>query len=125
MRSIPTPPEMLAELMALPISNVCWRRLLLRDHECQGRLTWEHAILHAGKRVNEVWAIIRLCAWAHEVDQFQDAGGMVKNINRWIALGRITDWEQVEAKYPRTSWRQDIRYLDTLYGRSRLPGGRS
>ena len=124
MKSIPTPPEVLQELMSLPYSNKCWRNLLLHDHQCQGRLTWEHAILHAGKRVNETWAIVRLCAWAHEVDEWQDGGGMNKAINRWIALGRITDWEAVESKYPRTSWRQDLRYLDTLYGHGRLSGGR-
>lgn len=121
MRSVPTPPEMLAELNALSLAKVCWRWYLLRDHDCQGRMTWEHAMTHGGKRVNEVWAIIRLCAWAHEVDEFQDGGGMDKNLNRWIALGRITDWEAVTAKYPRTSWRQDLRYLDTRYGSARLP----
>lgn len=120
MRSVPTPPETLAEMMSHPLANVCWRWYLLRDHECQGRITTEHAITHAGKRVNELWALVRICAWAHEVDQFQDGGGMNKNINRWIALSRIDDWGAVESKYPRTSWRQDLRYLRTLFGTDRI-----
>lgn len=124
MRSEPTPPWMLEALREHPLYHVCWRRYLLRDHVCQGRITTEHAITHAGRRVNELWALVRICAWAHEVDQFQDGGGMIKNINRWIAFGRITNWEEVERKYPRTTWRQDFRYLTGLYGHSRVPDER-
>lgn len=61
------------------------------DHVCEGRITWEHAIIVAGKKVQKKWAIPPLCAKAHEVDQFQDAGTMVKEINEWIALSRATD----------------------------------
>lgn len=115
MRLTPTPPEVLESLMAHPSSNWCWRKMLLRDHECEGRLTWEHAMLHAGKRVNEVWAIIRICAKAHSVDQFQDCGILNKEINHWIAMNRIKNWDGVERKYPRTSWRREFQYLNGLY----------
>ena len=120
MRSEPTPPAMLAELNAHPMAQRCWRNHLLHDHECQGRLTWEHAVTHAGRRVNEVWAIVRICAYAHEVDQFQDGGGMVKEINRWIAFSRIENWGAVLAKYPRTSWPHDYWYLKRKYGDTRI-----
>ena len=114
---------MLAELMSHPLANVCWRWYLLKDHECQGRITTEHAITHAGKRVNELWALVRICAWAHEVDQFQDGGGMNKQINRWIAYSRIISWDSVLLKYPRTTWEQDYRYLVGIYGQARWPKG--
>jgi hypothetical protein len=121
MNSNPTPPEVLEEAMSHPLSGRCWRKLALNDHECQGRLTWEHAMLHGGKKVNEVWALVRLCSYAHSVSPFMDSAGIIdKNINRWIALSRITDWEEVNRKYPRTAWEQDLRYLVGLHGRLRL-----
>lgn len=116
----PTPPEVLAEAMSHPLSGQCWRRLALHDHECRGRLTWEHALLHAGKRVNEVWALVRICEYAHSLGQYMDTGILNKGINKWIALSRIEDWGAVELRYPRTSWQQDLRYLIGLYGPLRL-----
>lgn len=116
MRSEPTPPEMLEELMADPMANVCWRAWFFKDHKCAGRLTWEHAFTHAGKRVNEVWAIIRLCEYAHSLGAFMDTGILNKEINRCIGYRRITDWDAVEKKYPRTNWRQEYKYLTTKYG---------
>jgi len=121
MNSNPTPPEILEELMLHPLANVCWRWLLLRDHECGGRLTWEHALTHGGRRVNEAWAIIRICEKAHSLGAYQDCGILDKNVNRWIAFSRIEDWEAVEERYPRTSWRRDFRWLVGLYGRAAWP----
>jgi hypothetical protein len=34
--------------------------------ECEGRLQWHHAFTYAGKRVNELWAIIPLCEEHHK-----------------------------------------------------------
>lgn len=112
---------MKSEIASHPLSGLCLRRLALKDHECQGRITWEHAIYHKGARVNEVWAIVELCAWAHSVDQFQDGGGMDKRINEWLALSRITDWAEVMRKYPRQEWQQRLRWLTSLFGRLKLP----
>lgn len=61
--------------------------------ECEGRITREHALIYAGKKIQEKWAIIPLCAKHHAVDQFQDAGTMVKQRNVWVALNRATPEE--------------------------------
>lgn len=61
------------------------------SHECEGRITWEHAIIHAGKSLQEEWSIIAICEKAHAVDHFQDAGTMCKEVNEWIAYCRATD----------------------------------
>lgn len=60
-------------------------------HECEGRITWEHAIIVAGKSYQAEWAIPPLCEKSHAVDNFQDAGTMIKEINEWIAYSRATD----------------------------------
>ncbi len=61
--------------------------------ECNGRITWEHAIIYAGRQLNEKWAIIPLCAYHHSVDQHQDGDGLNKELNIAIALNRATNAE--------------------------------
>lgn len=70
--------------------NVCARRT---DSPCGGRITWEHAIIYAGKQLNEVWAIIKLCEKHHGVNSYQDRGELDKERNVHIALNRATENE--------------------------------
>lgn len=65
----------------------------LCDGNCQGKITWEHAIIFAGRQLNEKWAIIPLCEYHHAVNQYQDGGDLNKEINVCIALNRATDRE--------------------------------
>lgn len=114
MRGIPAP--LYERITADPDSQYCLRFYALHDHQCLGRITFEHAIIYAHQQVNEFWAITPICAWAHSVDQFQDGGGLDKEINEWIALSRIKDWNDVENKYPRNSFRQRLTYLQEKFG---------
>lgn len=68
---------------------------LLGYGECGGRITREHALIYAGKKIQEKFAIIPLCASHHNVDEYQDAKTMVKDKNVWVALNRATDNELV------------------------------
>lgn len=87
MRKIPE--KLKKEILSDPDYKTCTRK----DHDCDGRITWEHAIIYAGKQLNEKWAIIPLCAYHHSVDFHQDGDGLNKEINVWIALNRATDFE--------------------------------
>lgn len=109
------------EVLSSPYARKCLRQLVLQDHVCQGRLTMEHAMIHAGRQVNEFWALMMICAYAHSVDQFQDGGILDKRINEWLALSRIENWDEVDRKYPRQQWRQRLRYLNSLFGVFKLP----
>jgi len=60
---------------------------------CQGALTWEHAIVHAGRQLDEAWAIVLLCEYHHAVNQFLDGGDLNKELNVSIALNQATDEE--------------------------------
>jgi len=103
-----------AEIDKDPLYKVCARQYYLRDHVCQGRITYEHAVVYGGKQVDERWAIVPICAYAHGVDHFLDAGNLVKDINVWIALNRMTPAD--EAKYPRRDWARERRFLNGKYG---------
>lgn len=84
------------------------------DHECGGRITMEHALIYAGRQIDEPWAIISVCAKGQEVDEFQDAHTMDKNLNKWVALNRATDEDF--RKYPKGDflWQRD--FLNSKYG---------
>lgn len=80
------------ELAADPYYAVCARKGL-HEHKCGGRITWEHALIYAGRQIQERWAIIPLCSKAHNVGRWQDCGDVDKSLNHWIALSRATDAE--------------------------------
>lgn len=79
-------------MAASPEYKVC-SKSSVPGHDCGGRITWEHAIIYAGKQLNEQWAILPLCAKGHAVDRFQDGGDFSKEVNVWIALNRASDAE--------------------------------
>ena len=72
----------------LGIQRICMRA---DEGNCTGRLTKEHAFYYAGKQLQEDWAILDLCAYHHEVDEFQDSGGVDKEKHLWIALNRAPE----------------------------------
>lgn len=68
-------------------------------HICEGRITWEHCMIYAGKQIQQKWAIISLCERGHAVNNWQDAGTMNKEVNVWVALNQATVAEL--SGYPR------------------------
>ena len=94
--------------------NVCARS---QDGNCDGRITWEHALIYAGKQIDEVWAIIKLCEYHHAVGKYQDGGNLLKEKNEWIALCRATDQEL--DKYPKANYKCRKQRLDKIYGNHR------
>jgi hypothetical protein len=95
------PPKLRRLLEANPYYKMCARA---GDGACAGRITWEHAIIYAGRQVQEVWAIIPLCKRHHNIEEYQTSGSLDKQINVFIALSRATP-EDLK-KYPREDWGQ-------------------
>lgn len=81
--------------------------------KCKGRVTLEHALLYAGKQIDEAWAIVPLCTYHHAVNEYQDGGDLDKDYGKWVAISRMTEADM--AKYPKVDWRQKKRYLDKKY----------
>jgi hypothetical protein len=99
----------------------CERRLLLNDHKCQGRITREHAVYYAGKQIDEPWAIVLLCEWAHSVGEWMDKGGLDKQINEWVVVNRMTIED--EDRYPKVNWNQKRSYLNGIFGKPKFSTG--
>ena len=88
MRKIPE--NLKQEILEDNFYKQCARK---KEGNCRGRITWEHAIIYAGKQLNEKWAILPICAYHHEVDSYQDCGDLNKEVHVWIALNRATEDE--------------------------------
>lgn len=91
------PKKMREEMQLDPFYHSCARRDALHDHECerdplnpQKPVEWEHALYFAGSKIQEKFAIVPICYWAHR------GSGMNKQINEWIALNRATTEEMLE-----------------------------
>ena len=80
------------------LSNDPYYKKCARENgDCEGRITWEHCWIYAGKQIQEAWAIIALC-WRHHLGDLLD-----KKINQKISLKRATPEDF--AKYPRKDWK--------------------
>ena len=97
-----------------PRMKVCARS---DERNCQGRITREHALIYGGKQIDEAWAILGICAYHHEVDEFQDGGGMNKEKHEWLALrqapaGRLKELSKA------IDYERKLRYLNGIYGKN-------
>lgn len=113
------PKKLRKELAADPFYKACARKGI-NGHECAGRITWDHTIIFAGKQVQERFAIIPVCAKAHEVDSWQDGGELNKELHLWIALNRATD-DELASISRAIDYRQKRDRLNVTYGVYREP----
>lgn len=103
------PEELRNEMANDPYYQKCARS---SEHNCSGRITWEHAWQYAGKQIQEKWAIIPLCEFHHAVNLYQDGGDLNKKENQRISLLRAT--KEDLKKYPKKDWEFEKTWLNIL-----------
>lgn len=109
------PRKLRAEMAADPYYKRCARADLLEDHICQpdpltGKLIeWEHSLIFGGPQIQEKFAIIPICWWAHS------GPGLVKEINVWIALRRATA-DEIAAISKVVNYKRELDRLERKYG---------
>ena len=117
------PIKMRAEMSTRPEYKTCmlYNQMNLKTgliHVCGGDITWEHAVIFAGNKIQEPWAIIAICERGHAINNYQDAGTMIKELNQWVAYNRATDAELLKyssASLSRTKLHERA-YLNKIYG---------
>jgi len=82
---------------------------------CAGRITREHALIYAGKQIDEPWAIVKICSRHHSVDEYQDGGLLDKEKNVWVALNKATD-DQLRQYSKAVDYIALKKRLNTKYG---------
>lgn len=100
-----------SKILVDPFYDTCSR---WEDGHCDGRITWEHAFIYAGRQIDEVWAIIPLCEYHHSIGIHHGTGDLQKKKNHWISLNRATN-EELQ-KYPRADFIKMRHDLNKLYG---------
>lgn len=112
MQHIPQP--LLSKILEDPEYKTC-ARYGWHQHICEGRITFDHAVIFAGKQLQERWAIVPLCARGHNVDQFQDVGDHNPTISLWIALNRALpeDLARISKAF---DYRREKERLNEKYG---------
>ena len=76
--------------------DLFYKKCCRQDENCDGRITWEHALMYAGRQIQKKWAIIPLCVYHHL------GPGLNKHLNQYIALERATAADLAE--YPKKDW---------------------
>ncbi len=66
-----------------------YKTCCLKGNECKGRIEWHHAIIFAGRQLNEIWAIVPLCQYHHRIADSK----YIKQKVLTICLSRATDEE--------------------------------
>lgn len=67
------------------------RCCLLGYSECDGRITWHHAITFKGRQLQERWAILPTCERHHGIGKWMDGGTFNNETLQWVALNRATE----------------------------------
>lgn len=111
----PIPPKLRKIIDADPFYKTC-ALYGQKDHVCGGRITMEHTHIYAGKQIQELWAIIPICARGQEVDEYQDAHTMNKQMNKWVALNRASDADLSRFYKASPSYARERDRLNKLFG---------
>lgn len=106
------PASLKKEMLADPEYTRC---SLLGYHVCGGRITLEHALIFAGKQIQQRFAIIPVCAAGQEVDEYQDAHTMDKKRNIWVALNRATE-EELHSISKAINYTRERDRLNSIFG---------
>lgn len=109
------PPKVLKEILADPDYKFCMKAGIF-DHVCDGRVTFDHAVIYGSKQVQKKWAIISVCEKGHSVGRYQDAGDHNREVHLWIALNRATSEEILEISKVVPYTREKMR-LNEKYGK--------
>lgn len=87
------------------------------EMDCRGRITIEHALIYAGRQIDEIWALLPICEYHHAVNLYQDGGKLDKQKHIWLALNRATD-EDLE-KYYKANFKEQRERLNKIYGKGK------
>lgn len=100
-------------IAADPFYRVCARA---SEGTCRSKhITIDHAIIVAGRQIDELWALIPLCTWHHSVNEFQDSGDLDKEKNLHIALSRATN-EEIHAISKAIPYVRELIRLNNKFG---------
>ena len=101
----PIPPKLKEQIANDPFMRDCiYRSPDAPNHNCRGRITWEHSFIYKGRQISEAWAIVPCC------ENHNSGVKMVKASNQYRAIIRA-DIDDLCKRMPNKDWRQIKKYL--------------
>ncbi len=99
--SMPIPKAMREQLADDPFMTDC-----IIAAGCSGRIEWHHAFNYAGKRQNELWAILPLCKFHHS----KAGTSAINTICKMTMRMRIQHFKDMSfaTKYPRSDFLKEL-----------------
>ncbi len=107
-------PKVKKQLLKDMYAYGCLRNFVFNDHECKGKITFHHAWTYASKQIDEAWAIIPICCFAHDVNEYQGKGDFDDDMYKWLSLRRATPEDL--SKYPKKNWDNEWKRLNEKFG---------
>jgi hypothetical protein len=90
-----------------------------RGTACEPFIQWEHAWIHAGKQIDEIWNIVPCCNYHNRAPMSRAD----KDFNKYVSLLRALQFgwafTDLEDKYPRNTsqtWACDYFKFDRKFG---------
>jgi len=108
---MPIPKKMREEMANDDYYKFCAR---LNEGNCSGRITFEHALIYAGKQIQEKFAILPICEYHHSIGKHMDDGDLNKSLHHYLAISRMTTQDKI--KYPKRDWDSDLELLEKKHG---------
>ena len=109
---MPIPLKQREEMSQDPFYQFCLR---VQEGKCSGRITWEHALIYAGKKMQDKFAIVPLCEYHHSIGKHHEDGDLQKDYGQWVAISRMTPEDYLN--YPKRNWKKDLQLLENKYGK--------
>ena len=92
----PIPQKLRKQLSEDPEYKVCIIKDQIQYGQCHGKITFQHALMYAGRQIQERFAILPMCVRHHLGDLHNQRRDEI------IAMRRAT--EEDKLKYPRLQW---------------------
>lgn len=107
----PIPQKMREEMSQMRFYKSC----CIGNNDCTGKIEWHHNLTWKGQRVNEIFCILPVCKYHHDLAGTKD----IKSKLDWIMLNRATN-EQI-INYSKAINYQDLKNrLNKQYGTYKL-----
>lgn len=107
----PIPKKLREQIAQDPFMKTCiYQSRNAPNHNCRGRITWEHAYTYKNRQINEPALIVPCC------ENHNSGPEMVKDYNRYRAIIRA-DIEELTKKYPNRNWKQELIYLTNKFNK--------
>lgn len=88
-----------------------YKKCVLQDENCSGKIEFHHNLIYAGRQVNEKFCILPVCKFHHDHEKNSE----IKKRLNWIMWNRATK-EQIQKYSKAVDYSLVLERLNKFYG---------